>query len=121
MEDELMCTICANLFIKAVTLGCSHSFCQYCINMWKKKKSDCPICRKKIASDIRTLVLDNIIEKMLENAPQEMRDQRKEAMAERTKIEAEIEAAKNQKPDRNTARRGRRRNNGRQAANAPGW
>jgi len=64
-----------------------------------------------MTSTIRTLVLDNIIDKMLENAPQEMRDQRKEAMAERIKIEAEIEAAKNPAAGRNTARRGRPQNN----------
>lgn len=65
MEDELLCTICANLFIKPVTLACSHTFCQYCIETWKKKKSECPICRKKITSSARTLVLDNVIEKVV--------------------------------------------------------
>ncbi|KAF7287640.1 uncharacterized protein LOC143192870 isoform X2 [Rhynchophorus ferrugineus] len=87
MEDELLCTICANLFIKPITLACSHSFCQYCIDTWKQKKSECPICRKKITSSARTLVLDNIIEKMLENASQELRDQRKMMQQERKNLE----------------------------------
>lgn len=45
MESELQCSICAELFVSATTLNCSHTFCKYCISMWKKKKKDCPICR----------------------------------------------------------------------------
>lgn len=45
MESELQCSICAELFVNATTLNCSHTFCKYCITMWKKKKKDCPICR----------------------------------------------------------------------------
>lgn len=45
MESELQCSICAELFVEATTLNCSHTFCKYCIAMWKKKKKDCPICR----------------------------------------------------------------------------
>lgn len=45
MESELQCSICAELFVEATTLNCSHTFCKYCICTWKKKKKDCPICR----------------------------------------------------------------------------
>lgn len=45
MESELQCSICAELFVSAIVLNCSHTFCKYCITMWKKKKKDCPICR----------------------------------------------------------------------------
>ncbi|XP_030754364.1 E3 ubiquitin-protein ligase RNF8-like isoform X2 [Sitophilus oryzae] len=107
MEDELTCTICTSLFIKAVTLGCSHSFCQYCIDMWKKKKMECPICRKKITSSNRTLVLDNVIEKMLENAPEDMKEYRKTALEERQKLE---EPKKNVQKKGPVARRGGRQN-----------
>lgn len=48
MENELQCSICAELFVAATTLNCSHTFCKYCITMWKKKKKDCPICRWNI-------------------------------------------------------------------------
>ncbi|CAG9770796.1 unnamed protein product [Ceutorhynchus assimilis] len=113
MENELMCVICSNLFIKAVTLGCSHSFCQYCIESWKKNKTDCPICRTKMVSTTRTLVLDNIIEKMMDNASEEDKKLRKEVIDERQKIaDAEI-AAKNQQQAAN-ARGGR---NGRGSRN----
>ncbi|XP_066148839.1 uncharacterized protein [Euwallacea fornicatus] len=109
MENELMCTICANLFIKAVTLGCSHSFCLHCIQMWKKNKLECPICRKKITSQNNTLVLDNLVEKIIDNAPEEEKQQRKDAIEERNKL-AEKEAAAKKKPvGRTSGRRGRRR------------
>ncbi|KAH9632334.1 hypothetical protein HF086_010259 [Spodoptera exigua] len=45
MESELQCSICNELFVEATTLNCSHTFCKYCISVWKKKKRDCPICR----------------------------------------------------------------------------
>lgn len=45
MESELQCSICAELFVAATTLNCSHTFCKYCITLWKKKKKECPICR----------------------------------------------------------------------------
>ncbi|KAG5900082.1 hypothetical protein JTB14_016053 [Gonioctena quinquepunctata] len=63
MEDEILCPICSEMYVKAVTLGCSHTFCKFCIEMWKKKKMVCPICRTKITSLVSTLVLDNLIEK----------------------------------------------------------
>lgn len=63
-ENELQCSICTELFIKAVTLNCSHTFCKYCINQWKKSKSKCPICRKIIKNEFSTLVLDTYIEKV---------------------------------------------------------
>ncbi|XP_066261486.1 uncharacterized protein [Euwallacea similis] len=109
MENELMCAICANLFIKAVTLGCSHSFCLHCIQMWKKKKSDCPICRKKITSQNNTLVLDNLVEKMIDNASKEEKQQRKDTIEERNKIAKKEIEAKKKTVGRTSGRRGRRR------------
>ncbi|XP_050302159.1 myb-like protein U [Anthonomus grandis grandis] len=108
MENELLCSICANLFIKTMTLNCSHSFCQYCIEQWKKKKSDCPVCRTKISSSIRTLVLDNIIEKMIESASADERTQRKEAVQERENIEKAEKEAQERAQRPQSARRGRR-------------
>lgn len=64
MEDEMQCSICSEMFIKATTLNCSHTFCKYCIEKWKKTENICPICRTKITSMNATLVLDNVIEKV---------------------------------------------------------
>nr|CAH7769597.1 unnamed protein product [Callosobruchus chinensis] len=64
MEDEMMCSICSEMFLKAVTLNCSHTFCKYCIEKWKNTRNICPICRTTITTMNATLVLDNVIQKV---------------------------------------------------------
>lgn len=85
MEDTLTCSICAEFFIKAVTLNCSHCFCQFCIDRWRKYKSTCPICRDEIVAAIHTTVVDNIIEGfLLRSESEELRQARRELIAQRT-------------------------------------
>lgn len=64
MEDEMTCSICSELFVKTMTLNCSHSFCKSCINTWMLNKKICPICRTPIKDLHPTIVLDNFIEKV---------------------------------------------------------
>ncbi|NXL95699.1 RNF8 ligase, partial [Alectura lathami] len=84
LENELQCTICSEHFIEAVTLNCAHSFCSYCIDQWMKRKAECPICRQEIKSKTRSLVLDNCIDRMVENLDVEMREHRLTLIRERT-------------------------------------
>lgn len=83
MDEQLTCSICSELFVKATTLNCMHTFCQHCIISWHKKKKECPVCRAKVASMNRSIVLDNFIESMLENLPTQSKDKRKELIEER--------------------------------------
>lgn len=83
MDEQLTCAICSELFVKAVTLNCAHTFCHHCIKLWNKKRKDCPVCRKPVISMIRSLVLDNFIESMIENLPIELKNKRKEIIQER--------------------------------------
>ncbi|XP_003789204.1 E3 ubiquitin-protein ligase RNF8 isoform X1 [Otolemur garnettii] len=76
LENELQCIICSEYFIEAVTLNCAHSFCSYCINEWMKRKIECPICRKDIESKTHSLVLDNCINKMVDNLSSEVKERR---------------------------------------------
>ncbi|XP_054994995.1 E3 ubiquitin-protein ligase RNF8 isoform X1 [Sorex araneus] len=76
LENELQCIICSEYFIEAVTLNCAHSFCSYCISEWMKRKIECPICRKDIKSKTHSLVLDNCINKMVENLSAEVKERR---------------------------------------------
>ncbi|NXI78472.1 RNF8 ligase, partial [Rhipidura dahli] len=76
LENELQCTICSEHFIEVVTLNCAHSFCSYCISEWTKRKVECPICRQEIKSKTRSLVLDNCIDRMVENLDVEMKEHR---------------------------------------------
>ncbi|XP_050346803.1 uncharacterized protein LOC126771113 isoform X2 [Nymphalis io] len=90
MESELQCGICAELFVTAITLNCSHTFCKYCINSWKKKKMECPICRSSITSECRSLVLDSFIEKMVQNLTEDMKNKRREMLKSRKELESEM-------------------------------
>ncbi|XP_013930838.1 PREDICTED: E3 ubiquitin-protein ligase RNF8 isoform X3 [Thamnophis sirtalis] len=83
LENELQCTICSEHFIEAVTLNCAHSFCSYCIDEWMKRKVECPICRGTILSKTRSLVLDNCIDRMVENLDAETRHRRLSLIQER--------------------------------------
>ncbi|XP_027976293.1 E3 ubiquitin-protein ligase RNF8 isoform X2 [Eumetopias jubatus] len=83
LENELQCIICSEYFIEAVTLNCAHSFCSYCINEWMKRKVECPICRKDIKSKTHSLVLDNCINKMVDNLSSEVKERRMVLIRER--------------------------------------
>ncbi|XP_066599747.1 E3 ubiquitin-protein ligase rnf8-B-like [Prorops nasuta] len=84
MDEQFGCSICAELFIKATTLNCTHTFCYFCIHTWNKKKKECPICRAKIFSMNRALVLDNFIDTIVENLPKDKQEKRKEIIQERS-------------------------------------
>ncbi|XP_023227391.1 E3 ubiquitin-protein ligase RNF8-like [Centruroides sculpturatus] len=88
MESELICSICTELFIEAITLNCSHSFCKMCIQLWKKnkKKQVCPVCRTSIKTETPALTINNIIDKMVENLDSEMKEKRKQLIDERLSI-----------------------------------
>nr|XP_015802967.2 E3 ubiquitin-protein ligase rnf8 isoform X3 [Nothobranchius furzeri] len=83
LENELQCIICSELFIEAVILNCAHSFCCYCIKLWRKKKNECPICRQAIESQTRCLALDNCINRMVENLSLDMKARRQTLITER--------------------------------------
>ncbi|XP_073527784.1 E3 ubiquitin-protein ligase RNF8 isoform X2 [Phyllobates terribilis] len=83
LDNELQCIICSEHFIEAVTLNCAHSFCAFCIQAWRKRKEECPICRQEIKSQTRSLVLDNCINRMVEKLSPEMRDRRLALILER--------------------------------------
>ncbi|XP_002741316.1 E3 ubiquitin-protein ligase RNF8-like [Saccoglossus kowalevskii] len=87
MEDELQCSLCYELFVEATTLSCSHSFCNWCITEWlvTKKHCDCPVCRAKVTSRNKSIVLDSYIDKMVENLSDELKTRRLELIAERKK------------------------------------
>ena len=69
--------------LQSVTLNCAHSFCLHCIREWRKRKDECPICRQAILSQTRSLVLDNCIDRMVDNLSPDMKDRRRELIVER--------------------------------------
>ncbi|GJQ75386.1 hypothetical protein Trydic_g23562 [Trypoxylus dichotomus] len=85
IENELLCAICTELFIKVTTLNCSHSFCKDCIKEWRKRNKKCPICRTEIKTANPTIVLDNFIGKILKSAPDDVRQHHNEVVTARKK------------------------------------
>lgn len=73
-EEELTCSICQELLLDAQTLECAHSFCASCLAEWRKHKSDCPFCRKKIdKAPVRALNIDSIVSKLISKLPEDDR------------------------------------------------
>jgi hypothetical protein len=62
--DEKMenCSICLdNMCISDnIKLDCLHLFCDKCINKWKEKNNNCPVCRKEIDKKIIYSIYENI-------------------------------------------------------------
>jgi len=77
LAEAVACTICMDTLVAAVTLSCSHSFCEECIDDWRATHSDCPTCRQPIASSIRSRQLDAIAEQICSADPDEAEDFRK--------------------------------------------
>lgn len=110
VDSELQCPICNELFIQAILLNCSHTFCQYCINCWKKTKRDCPSCRAPLRTETRNLAIDSFIDKILLTLSQDTRNNRQQMVKER---EEEIKAAEAKQRADVLAREEARNNRGR--------
>ncbi|XP_047737334.1 E3 ubiquitin-protein ligase rnf8-like isoform X2 [Hyalella azteca] len=123
MDSEMQCPICNELFIKAILLNCSHTFCEYCINSWKKNKRDCPACRAAITSETRSLAIDNFIDKIVNSLSEDMKINRLKTIKDRedeiVKAAAAEAAAKAAKEAARSARGRGRRGRGRQRRAAP--
>ena len=68
LSEELQCPICLEMFNRATTLGCGHSFCAGCLQeVQERSGAKCPLCRVTIRSATRSVTLDNIIRSMAAN------------------------------------------------------
>lgn len=91
-NEDLWCSICKEWFVKAVTLTCSHSFCKYCIDYWRRSKNNCPICRTTIHSASPTSVIDNLVLKIMDKCTDEAKKRRIKMIEERSVEAAEYES-----------------------------
>ncbi|XP_073694529.1 zinc-binding protein A33-like [Garra rufa] len=53
LEEDLTCIICCDIFTDPVTLKCSHSLCEECLQrFWTTQDvPQCPVCRKECSHD----------------------------------------------------------------------
>jgi len=93
-ETQLQCAVCSELFVEATAINCGHTFCNYCISEWKKKKANCPVCRTDIKQSVQCKVLDEYADKLYDQFVSEGgKVQRNALKEERSKIKKEAEAA----------------------------
>lgn len=87
MEDEFSCTICKELFFDATTLPCAHSFCEFCLRSWLKRKRTCPVCRRKVrVKAFRSVVLDSAIERIVDSMDDDTKERRRDLKRERDEL-----------------------------------
>ncbi|CAG2122136.1 unnamed protein product, partial [Medioppia subpectinata] len=56
LAKHLKCCICLNVFDKAVTNDCGHTYCRQCIGDWiASDRHHCPECRRPLATAVDTV------------------------------------------------------------------
>jgi len=88
-ENQLMCVVCSEVFVDAVSVNCGHTFCDHCITEWRKKKNNCPVCRANIKSINPVKVLDEYSDKVYEQFVSEGGKQTRSLLKEERKKESE--------------------------------
>ncbi|XP_061584199.1 E3 ubiquitin-protein ligase TRIM35-like [Cololabis saira] len=67
--EDLLCSVCQDIFKDPVVLSCSHSFCRACLQSWwaQQKTQPCPCCQRKSSKSEppRNLALKNLCEAFL--------------------------------------------------------
>ncbi len=77
LGEEMMCCICIDYLYQCVTLiPCLHNFCAACFSDWMQKSKICPQCREEAVEVKKNHVINNIIEKFMENNPEKKRPQK---------------------------------------------
>lgn len=97
-ESQLQCAVCNELFVESVSINCGHTFCNFCIGQWKKKKNNCPVCRADITQQAEVKVLDEYVDKVYEQFVGEGgKQQRKVLKEERDKAKKDALAKSQQR------------------------
>ncbi|KAM6973359.1 zinc-binding protein A33-like [Aplochiton taeniatus] len=81
-EEDLSCPVCCDIFKDPVLLGCSHSFCEVCLQVfWKGKEEPCcPVCRRRSSRDNPPL------NRALKNLCQSVVNEQRERASKRSEV-----------------------------------
>ena len=128
-NEELKCSICDELFIEPMSLGCGHVYCCHCLKQWEVNcgncfaSFNCPNCREPVKSFTKSLQIENLISSVFRNLSTSIQEEReklvKERKAEETAAKEKQEAAKRQKEEERRERSHRRRRERRGRFNDP--
>ncbi|XP_069807971.1 E3 ubiquitin-protein ligase TRIM11-like [Dendropsophus ebraccatus] len=77
LRDELLCSVCLNLYTDPVTLRCGHNFCRDCIHQVLNTQDgagvySCPECREEFQDRpvlMRNIALHNVAERLRSTQP----------------------------------------------------
>jgi len=101
LDGQLQCSICNEIYVYASVISCGHTFCEDCIEGWKKKQPNttCPICRSEIIVTSPNQVMDSFIEKFVDNFfPDDAKKARVELIADRKAKKESREAKRKREP-----------------------
>ena len=82
-DNHLQCPICMEVFMMATIINCGHTFCQDCIEDWKKQHKVCPYCRTKIKYMVTSSAIDQFITDMFGILDEEGLERRRQFVSER--------------------------------------
>ncbi|KAF0299067.1 E3 ubiquitin-protein ligase RNF8 [Amphibalanus amphitrite] len=100
---SLTCAVCCEPFVRATTLGCTHTFCEGCVRDVQRQRQPCPLCRAPIATAVRSLVIDDTVAEWFDGQDEETRRARRQLEAERRRaatVPQPLMAAKAEPPSR---------------------
>ncbi|XP_026819390.1 uncharacterized protein LOC113558072 [Rhopalosiphum maidis] len=84
-DENYKCLICLEVFIRPILLGCSHMFCELCIDKWLMINKRCPICYDAIQNYVYCLSMDNFIKKLMIRMPDKVQKKFKKLEESRAK------------------------------------
>ena len=85
---SLTCSVCCEAFIRATTLGCSHTFCEDCVRRTERQGRPCPLCRAPITTAVRSLVIDDTVVDWFDGRDEETQLARRRLETERRRAAA---------------------------------
>jgi pSer/pThr/pTyr-binding forkhead associated (FHA) protein len=125
-NEELKCSICNELFIEPMSLGCGHVYCKHCLKQWEENcgncfgKFNCPNCREPISQFNKSLHLENLISSVYSDLGKSLQKEREDLIKDR-KVEElaseERQVSEKRQREQEQMERNRRRRRGRQTQN----
>lgn len=101
---SLTCSVCCEPFVRATTLGCTHTFCEDCVRRTERQRQPCPLCRAPIATAVRSLVIDDTVAEWFDTQDEATQLARRQLEADRRReatVPQPLMAAKAEPPKGN--------------------
>ena len=127
-NEELKCSICDELFIEPMSLGCGHVYCNHCLKQWEVNcgncfaNFNCPNCREPITTFYKSLQLESLITALFKGLGESIQLERENLIKERKLEERaakdKLEADKRRQEEERRERSQRRSRSSRRSVNS---